>query len=68
VYIVHLGVDVGGRPQFAGFHFSPILMGDGDAAGKVFFNQDNTHQVAVDGLDQKVALTIWRREIRFISS
>jgi hypothetical protein len=38
VYIVHLGVDFGDRRQFAGVHFSPILMGEGDVSGSLSLN------------------------------
>jgi hypothetical protein len=40
VFIVHLGVDVGDRQQFAGFHFSPVLMGEGDVSGSLTLNFD----------------------------
>jgi hypothetical protein len=38
VYIVHLGFDVGDRRQFAGVHFSPVLMGEGSISRNLTFN------------------------------
>jgi hypothetical protein len=40
VYIVHLGVDLGDRRQFAGVHFSPVLMGEGSVSSNLTFNFD----------------------------
>jgi hypothetical protein len=37
VYILHLGAEVGNRRQFAGFHFSPMLMGEGETSNNLSF-------------------------------
>ena len=38
VYIVHLGLDLGDRRQFASVHFSPVLMGEGDISSNLTFS------------------------------
>jgi hypothetical protein len=38
VYILHLGADLGDKHQFAGVHFSPVLMGEGDVSKNLTFS------------------------------
>jgi len=38
VYILHFGADFGDRQQFAGVHFSPVLMGEGDVSKNLTFS------------------------------